>query len=187
MQRALVERAQAGDHDAFSVLVRASYPRLHGVARLILRDSERAQDAVQEALVQAWRHVRALRDADAWDAWLHRLTVHACYRMARQVRRRAQVELHVMPDLDSAGTFDLSTSVVDRDQLGQVLGRRPIDQRTVMVLHFYVDMTLSDVANVLEIPIGTAKSRLHRGLETVRAALAGEQPRPINHARERSA
>lgn len=187
MQRALVERAQAGDHDAFSVLVRASYPRLHGVARLILRDSERAQDAVQEALVQAWRHVRALRDADAWDAWLHRLTVHACYRMARQVRRRSQVELHVMPDLDSAGPFDLSTSVVDRDQLGQVLGRVPIDQRTVMVLHFYVDMTLAEVANVLEIPIGTAKSRLHRGLETVRAELAAaEQPRPIN-ARERSA
>ena len=95
MQQQLVERAQAGDHDAFSVLVRASYPRLHGVARLILRDSERAQDAVQEALVLAWRHVRALRDADAWDAWLYRLTVRACYRWARQVKRRDEIELHV--------------------------------------------------------------------------------------------
>lgn len=57
MQRQLVERAIAGDHDAFSDLVRTAYPRLHGVARLILRDPERAQDAVQEALVRAWRHV----------------------------------------------------------------------------------------------------------------------------------
>src|SRR5215208_6710383 len=115
MQRALVERAQAGDHDAFSVLVRASYPRLHAVARLILRDSERAQDAVQEALVLAWRHVRALRDADAWDAWLNRLTVRACYRLARQVRRRDAVELHVMPDLEPEGSSDPSTSIAERD------------------------------------------------------------------------
>ena len=186
MQRALVLRAQAGDHDAFSVLVRASYPRLHAVARLILRDSERAQDAVQEALVQAWRHVRALRDADAWDAWLHRLTVHACYRMARQVKRRAQVELHVMPDLDSAGPYDLSMSVAERDRIGRALGALPIDQRAVMVLHFFVDLSLPDVANVLDIPVGTAKSRLHRGLEAVRAALAAE-PIELADIRERSA
>ena len=187
MQRALVERAQAGDHDAFSVLVRASYPRLYGAARLILRDSERAQDAVQEALVQAWRHVRALRDADAWDAWLHRLTVHACYRMSRQVKRRDQIELHVMPDLDSAGSFDMSMSLAERDRMGQELGRLSIDHRTVLVLHFYVDLPLADVANVLQIPVGTAKSRLHRGLETLRAAMAADAPVPLNHARERSA
>src|SRR5664279_2080209 len=98
MQRELVERARAGDHDAFSVLVRASFPRLYGVANLILRDSDRAQDAVQEALVLAWQHVRALRDADAWDAWLHRLTVRACYASARKTKRRDLVELHVVPD-----------------------------------------------------------------------------------------
>src|SRR5215207_3866216 len=185
MQQQLVERAQAGDHDAFSVLVRTSYPRLYGVARLILRDSERAQDAVQEALVQAWRHVRALRDPDAWDAWLHRLTVHACYRMARQVRRRDEAELHVMPDLDPAGSFDLSMSVAERDRVGQEIGRLSIDQRAVMVLHFYVDLPLVDVANVLQIPVGTAKSRLHRGLEALRAAL-GEPAGILDQSRERS-
>ncbi|TME11495.1 MAG: RNA polymerase sigma factor [Chloroflexi bacterium] len=187
MQQQLVERAQAGDHDAFSVLVRASYPRLHGVARLILRDSERAQDAVQEALVLAWRHVRALRDADAWDAWLYRLTVRACYRWARQVKRRDEIELHVMPDLEQAGSLDLSTSIAERDQLSRVISRLPIDQRTVMVLHFYLDLPLTDAANVLDIPVGTAKSRLHRGLEALRAALAAEAPAPISRIRERSA
>ena len=88
MQRALVERAQSGDHEAFSVLVRTSYPRLHGVANLVLRDRDRAQDAVQDALVLAWRNIRALRDADAWDAWLYRLTLRACNRAARTSRRR---------------------------------------------------------------------------------------------------
>ena len=94
MQIELVERARAGDHDAFSVLVRASTPRLYGAAKLILRDPDRAQDAVQEALVLAWRHVRALRDPQAWDAWLYRLTVRACYRLAQTNRRRDLVELH---------------------------------------------------------------------------------------------
>jgi RNA polymerase sigma-70 factor (ECF subfamily) len=187
MQRQLVERAQAGDHDAFSVLVRASYPRLHGVARLILRDSERAQDAVQEALVLAWRHVRALRDTDAWDAWLYRLTVRACYRWARQVKRRDEIELHVMPDLEPAGSLDLSSSIAERDLLGREISRLPIDQRTVMVLHFYLDLPLTDAANLLDIPVGTAKSRLHRGLETLRTALAAEAPAPISRIRERSA
>jgi RNA polymerase sigma-70 factor (ECF subfamily) len=187
MQRQLVERAQAGEHDAFSVLVRASFPRLHAVARLILRDPERAQDAVQEALVQAWRHVRALRDADAWDAWLYRLTVRACYRLARGVKRRDELELHVMHELELAGSFDLSASLAERDLLGRAIGLLPIDQRAVMVLHFYVDLSLTDAANVLDIPVGTAKSRLHRGLETLRTALAAEAPVPINRKRERSA
>jgi RNA polymerase sigma-70 factor, ECF subfamily len=185
----LVERAQAGDHDAFALLVRASFPRLHAVARLILRDSERAQDAVQEALVLAWRHVRALRDPDAWDAWLNRLTVRACYRLARQVRRRDEVELQLTPDHEPEGSSDPSLSIAERDRLGRELGRLPIDQRTVMVLHFYLDLPLSDAADVLDVPIGTVKSRLHRGLATLRAALAADAPIPIDRdrSRERSA
>lgn len=88
MQRELVIRAIDGDHDAFSALVRMSLVRLYTAASLILRDGDRAQDAVQEALVSAWRDVRMLRDPDAWDAWSHRLTVRACYRAARRQRRR---------------------------------------------------------------------------------------------------
>ena len=83
MQRALVVRAREGDLDAFSQLVKLSFPRLERVADLILRDADRAQDAVQEALMRAWRDLRALRDPDAWDAWMRRLTVNACYDVAR--------------------------------------------------------------------------------------------------------
>jgi RNA polymerase sigma-70 factor (ECF subfamily) len=187
MQRQLVDRAQAGDHDAFSVLVRASFPRLYGVANLILRDPDRAQDAVQEALVLAWRHIGALRDADAWDAWLHRLTVRACYRWARQVRRRNLVELHVVPDPEPEPAGDFSLSVAERDLIGRELGRLPIDQRAVMVLHFYLDLPLTEAAEILDIPVGTVKSRLNRGLGALRTSMSVEAPVPPRPVGERSA
>lgn len=174
MQVGLVERARSGDHDAFSVLVRAAAPRLLGAARLILRDQDRAQDAVQEALVLAWRHVRALRDPEAWDAWLYRLTVRACYRSARTFKRRSVVELHVTPDREPAIDNDFSMTIAERDQIGRELGRLPVDQRAVMVVHFYLDLPLTEAADILGIPVGTAKSRLHRGLETLRVALSGD-------------
>jgi RNA polymerase sigma-70 factor (ECF subfamily) len=173
MQRELVERAKAGDHDAFTVLARRAYPRLRGTANLILRDPERAQDAVQDALTLAWLNVRAVREADAWDSWLYRTTVRACYRLARSERRRQLVEL-AMPASAETESIDHSAILAQRDLLGRGLGRLPIDQRAVMVLHFYLDLPLGDVAEVLDIPIGTAKSRLHRGLEALRVSMAGE-------------
>lgn len=175
MQRALVERAQSGDHEAFSVLARASYPRLYGVAILVLRDRDRAQDAIQDALVLAWRHIRALRDADAWDAWCYRLTLRACHRAARTSRRRDLVELHVEPDRDPAGEADFAHAVSERDALAEALARLPYDQRVVLVLHFHLDLPLTEAAVILDIPVGTAKSRLHRGLAAMRGVL-GTQP-----------
>jgi len=187
MQRELVERAQAGDHEAFAELVRASFPRLHGAARLILRDPDGAQDAVQEAFVLAWRHVRALREPSAWDAWLHRLTVRACYRAARKARRRDLIEVPAVLDQDLGAGGDLAMVVAQNDQLGRELRRLPIDQRAVMVLHFYVDLPLPEVAAILEIPVGTAKSRLHRGLTAMRAAMPAEPSEPVRLAQERLA
>ena len=186
MQHELVERAKAGDHDAFSILVRRSFPRLRGIASLILRDQDRAQDAVQESLVLAWRHIRAVRDPDAWDAWLYRTTVRACYRLARTERRRDLVELHVELDPETPGALDLATSVVDRDLLGRELGRLPIDQRAVMVLHFYLDLPLTEVAGILDIPTGTAKSRLHRGLEALRSTMVADRNPTVALAVERT-
>ena len=88
-QRVLVERAGAGDHDAFAVLVRGIIARLDAAARLILRDPELARDAVQDALVHAWRDLPGLRDPDRFDAWIHRITVRSCLEILR--RRRSRV------------------------------------------------------------------------------------------------
>ncbi len=180
MQRELVEQARRGDHGAFAELVKASYPRLFGVARLILRDSDRAKDAVQDALMQSWRHVRSLRDPDAWDAWLHRTTVRACYKVARQEKRRSLVELHVAPDPGVASVSDTTAELADRDRLGRELDRLDFDRRVVIVLHFYLDLPLTEVAEILDIPTGTAKSRLHRGLTAMRESMRA--PDPIGNA-----
>ena len=177
MQIELVERARNGDHDAFTSLVTASAGRCFGAAKLILRDPDRAQDAVQEAFVLAWRHVRALRDPEAWDAWLYRLTVRACYRLARTNRRRDLAEIHLVTDEDgSPADNDFSWQVDERDRLARHLGQVGVDQRAVLVLHFFLDLPLTEVADILDIPAGTAKSRLHRGLATLRAAIAAERP-----------
>lgn len=171
MQRELVEGARTGDLDAFSQLVKASLGRLTGVSNLILRDPDLAQDAVQDALFMAWRDLRALRDPDAWDAWLHRLTVRACYKAARKERRRSRIELRVAPHPGLTRAPDGSTDVVDRDWLGRELGQLDLDQRAVLVLHYYLDLPVSQVAEILDIPYGTAASRLHRGLESMRTSI----------------
>lgn len=180
MQRELVVRARSGDLEAFTQLVMASLRHLTGIANLILRDADLAEDAVQDACLMAWRDLRALRDADAWDAWLHRLTVRACYKVSRKERRRSLVELHVMPDPRSSEGTDVATEIADHDWLARELGRLDLDQRAVLVLHYYLDLPVSRVAEVLDIPYGTAASRLHRGLETLRATVEA----PASHQRE---
>ena len=187
MQRELVARAIDGDHEAFTTLVDGSVDRLYAVARLILRDSDRAEDAVQEALVSAWRDLRSLREPGAWDAWLYRLTVWACYRQARKDRRRAVVELNVMPDPAREPSADLALRIVERERLDRQLGLLPIDQRAVIVLHFYLGRPITEAAGILGIPIGTAKSRLNRGLQAMRDAMADEPEAIHRSARERTA
>jgi RNA polymerase sigma-70 factor (ECF subfamily) len=183
----VVLRAIAGDHDAFASLVKGSIARQFAIARLILRDGDRAQDAVQDALVSAWRDVRGLRDPDAWDAWLYRLTVRACYRSARKERQRTRVELHILPDPEPFSPSDVSAAVVERDRLDRRLGDLPLDQRAVMVLHFYLDLPLTDAADILGIPVGTAKSRLHRGLAALREAMRAKPEIIPTLAKERTA
>ena len=174
MQRELVERARSGDLEAFSDLARGSLTRLYAVAILILRDPHRAEDAVQEALLHAWQSMHALRDPDAFEAWLHRITVRACYRAAKKERRRVSVEVRQVPDPQTPGEVDPSKWVGDREQLFEAIGRLPIDQRAVMVVHYYLDLPLTKAAEILDIPVGTAKSRLHHGLTALRRTVRDE-------------
>ena len=169
MQRDLVERARRGDHDAFAELAGAAISRLDSAAWLILRDPEQAADAVQNALVRAWRDLPTLRDPDRFDAWLHRLVVRSCIDEARRLRRhRIDVPLTA---LDAPAGADHASTIADRDQLERGFVRLEPEMRAVIVLHHYLDLPLPDVAATLGIPIGTAKSRLHRGLGLMRAAL----------------
>ena len=169
MQRDLVERARRGDHDAFAELAGAAITRLDGAARLILRDPEQAKDAVQNALFRAWRDLPTLRDPDRFDAWLHRLLVRACIDEARRLRRhRVDVELTVS---SSPSVIDDAARILDHDELRRGFDRLRPEERALIVLHHYLDLPMPQVASTLGIPLGTAKSRLHRGLLVMRAAL----------------
>ncbi len=158
MQRDLVLRARSGDHDAFTALATASFDRLHRTARLILRSDDRAADAVQESLVAAWLHMRSVRDPDRFDAWLHRLLVHACYREARRVRRREVVEIQVpVPDARAGGDAQALTAM--RDQLERGFRRLTPEQRAVLVVHHYLGLPDAEAAIILDIAVGTTRQR----------------------------
>jgi len=169
-QRDRVERAREGDHDAFAELVDARLARLDAAARLILRDPELARDAVQEALIRAWRDLPGLRDPDRFDGWLQKLTVNACLDLVRR-RRRRPIEVELTP-IEPASASDFTGALADRELVDQALRHLDPGHRAVVALHYLLGMPLPEVAAALGIPLGTAKSRLHYSLATMRAGVA---------------
>ena len=153
-------------------LIRPRADRLYAVAHRILRDVDRAEDAVQDAMVVAWRDLRGLRDPDRFDAWLHRLLVHVCIAEATRERRRV-TNLRVLP-VDGPAAPDELLGIADRDQLERGFRRLPPDQRAILVLHHYLGYAPSEIAETLGIPPGTARSRLFNAHRAMRAALEAD-------------
>ncbi len=181
MRTELVERARNGDQEAFAVLAGGAVDRLHAIARLILRDADLAQDATQDALVHAWRDLPALRDAERFDAWLYRLIVRSCADLGRR-RRRWRAEITVLHAEPAEG--DRSAELAERELLERGLRRLTEAQRSVLVLHFYIGLPTHELAEALDVPVGTAKSRLHYAIEALRAALAADARTSVGPARE---
>lgn len=178
-------RARQGDHDAFATLAGTAIARLDGAAWLILRDPDLAKDAVQNALVRAWRDLPTLRDPERFDAWLNRILVRACIDEARRVRRhRVDIELDEI-HIASAAVVGHESAIADRDQLERGFLRLGPEMRAVIVLHHYLDLPMPVVAASLGIPLGTAKSRLHRALDLMRAALEADARTRADHAEGR--
>ena len=175
-QRELVERAQRGDHDAFAVLAGMFVARLDAAARLILRDHELARDAVQEGFLRAWRNLPTLRDPDRFEGWLRSLVVRSCIDvLRRRGRRPMEVELaRRSTDRRSPTSPRSSPTAICSTSRSGACGP---EQRAVIVLHYYLGMPLPDVAATLGIPIGTAKSRHHRSLALMRAAIDADHER----------
>ena len=181
MDRDLVESAQGGDREAYVDLIRDRSDRLFAIAQRILRDVDRAEDALQDALVIAWRDLRGLRDPDRFDAWLQRLLINVCIGQATRERRRT-ANLRVLP-VDGPAAPDQLLSVADRDLLERGFRRLPPDQRAILVLHHYLGFEPSEIADTLGIPAGTARSRLHHAHRAMRAALEADARTTVTEGR----
>ena len=176
MDRDLVEQARRGDREAFAILVHQVSDSLYAIAYRILRDPGRAEDALQNALVLGWRRLPRLRDPDRFEAWIHRILVHACYDESNRSRSWS-ADVRLLPSLESSSP-DHARGVADRDELERAFRHLTVEQRAVFVLHHYVGLPLVEVAELLGIPAGTARSRLHYSILGLRAALTAV-PEPI--------
>jgi RNA polymerase sigma-70 factor (ECF subfamily) len=174
VERQLVELAQKGDRDAFDRLAQRVSDRLYAVAYRILRNGPSAEDATQQALVAIWRQLPGLRDPDRFDAWAYRLLVHASYAEHRRRRREAP-----SGSLTDGAIDDPYLAVHDRDQLERGFVRLSAEQRAVLVLQHYLDLSHDEMAELLGVPVGTVRSRLHGARGAMRAALdADARPAP---------
>jgi RNA polymerase sigma-70 factor (ECF subfamily) len=176
VDRDLVVAARNGDREAFAILARAQGDRLFAIAMRILREVDLAEDAVQQALVEAWRDLPSLRDPDRFEGWLYRTLVHNCYAEAAR-RRRWSSRIQVLP-VDGPAAPDDTLSVADRDQLERGFRRLPAEQRAVLVMHHYLGLSSAEIATSLDIAPGTVRSRLHYAHRGMRAALEADA-RPI--------
>src|SRR3954463_8386533 len=132
VQRQTVERAIGGDHDAFAQLASASIASMYATARLIVRNDALAEDATQDALINAWRYLPSLRDPDRFEAWLYRLLINSCRTQFRANRRHLVLEIDVADGRTGVG--DPGLSVADRDQLERGFHRLDADERAAVIL-----------------------------------------------------
>jgi len=175
--RELVTRARDGDRDAFSELAAGSIGRLTAVARMILRDEYAAQDAVQETYLQAWRSLPGLRDPDRFEAWLRRILVRSCFIAIRRGKRSEAHEIQLTPG-DEPTIPGAERAITLHDQLERGLARLSAEHRAVVVLVYYLDLPLADAAGAMGVPVGTAKSRLNRATQALRAAVEADERVP---------
>ena len=175
----LADRARNGDLDAFEELMHARIDAIYRLSYAIVGDEADARDSTQETFIAAWRRIRGLRDPDRFDAWLQRIAVNAA-RMTLRARGRRRVR--EIPSGDIARLSAMSDRSQpersDADLLGSALGRLPVDQRAILVLHHLEGQGIAEMAEVLEIPVGTVKSRLHSARQALQAALGAEDRRP---------
>jgi RNA polymerase sigma-70 factor, ECF subfamily len=172
VEERLVVAAVAGDSASFEALVRRHVDRMYGVARLMLRDPDLAEDAVQQGFVRAWRDLETLRDPGRFEAWLHTLVVRACYDEARRARRWA-AEVRVVGSIAELTTNDERSE--DRDVIEHGFRMLSPEHRMILVLHFYLDLSAVEIGARLGIPPGTARSRLHYALAALRSAIDADE------------
>lgn len=151
--------------ERFGRLVSDGLDRAYRLAGLILGHAADAEDVTHDAAVRAWQSAGTLRDPAAFEAWFDRIVVNACRDRIRRNRRVRFVSLQADDDRPIADPFQ---ALLDRDEALRVIHRLDLDERAVVILHYWADLPLTVVAVRLGWPVGTVKTRLHRALEAMR-------------------
>ena len=170
----LVTRFQKGDEGAFALLMRRHERRVYNLAYRVLGGPEDARDATQDAFLSCFRNLASFRGDAAFSTWLHRIAVNACYDLARRRKPAMSLEEELVERAPTADHADRAAAAAD---VQRALLEIPMDFRIVLILHELQDQPLDEIAAALDVPVGTVKSRLHRGRVALGRVLAGEQPR----------
>jgi RNA polymerase sigma-70 factor (ECF subfamily) len=176
----LVDKYLAGDERAFSALVERHQTRVYNVALRILGNSEDARDATQDAFVSMLRKLSQFRGESAFTTWLHRVTVNSCYDILR--KRRRQPMLRLVGDEDDhmpetgPPIADHADATVDSIDVARALQLIPEEYRVTLVLADIRDLPYEEIARVLDVPVGTVKSRVHRGRIALARAMGLDGP-----------
>ena len=183
----LVRRFQQGNADAFEVLVRRHGGRVYNLCLRILGDPEEAADASQDTFVTALRKAHTFRGDAAFTTWLHRVAVNACYDSLRRKRRRPMLRVITDPDEEAAETAlpvpDHAEGVVLSIDVAAALREIPEEFRIALVMADVQDLPYDEIARVLEVPVGTVKSRVFRGRAALGRALGGTGGEPSRASR----
>lgn len=162
--------AQNGDRQAFATLVEMEGLRVLRFTSAVLPTLSDAQDAAQEAFISAWQDLPRLREPARWSAWVRRIAVRTAIEHGRRRRHAAEVELRASHD---PTVVDPTDAAADRDEIQRALARLSADDRAILALRFAADLDMTEVAAAVDVPLGTAKSRLHRALARLRHQLEG--------------
>jgi RNA polymerase sigma-70 factor (ECF subfamily) len=168
----LAVRAKDGDPLALEALVQRHEPRVRRLAAYLLDDPQDAEDAAQEALAKVLTRIDQFRGESRFATWLYSLVTNTCRDLGERQRRRRHQPLEAAPETSSAmGPFDLACQREQRAQLAREMGGLSHDQRHVMVMKDVLALSYEEIAEVLDMPVGTVKCHAHRGRARMRRAL----------------
>lgn len=177
-----IRRCQEGDEDAFRIVVEGYGSLLYGTAYLMLRDRGQAEDAVQDAFLSAWRGINKFSTERPLRPWLLRIVVN----VVLQRKRRKLLHIVSLPDAERAATPEpgpeaLAEQSWERDEMRIALSKLPGDASRILILRFFAELSLAELAEVLQVPEGTVKSRLHRALQKLHKVLTRRDFTPQNN------
>jgi RNA polymerase sigma-70 factor (ECF subfamily) len=154
---------------AFLDLLEPELPRCYKLAGYLLGDAIEAEDAVCEAVARAWQNLGRLREPERFPAWFGRIVTNACRDRLRHRKSARVVEI----DDEAGGVRDRDpfADALARDELGRLVSKLSADQQIVLALRYWRDLRLDEIAEHLDLPLGTVKSRLYHGLKLLRAEL----------------